>query len=51
MIIFCFLSGGLLFGMPGVIMAVPLALAVKTTLATLYDEQPVEQVRTAVCKQ
>jgi len=51
MIIFCFLSGGLLFGMSGVIMAVPLALAVKTTLATLYDEQPVEQVRTAVCKQ
>jgi predicted PurR-regulated permease PerM len=38
LVIFCFLSGGLLFGIPGVIMAVPIALAIKATLATLYDE-------------
>src|SRR5262249_51501121 len=37
-IIFCFLAGGLLFGIPGVIMAVPVALAIKVTLATIYDE-------------
>lgn len=38
LIIFCFLSGGLLFGIAGVIMAVPIALGIKITLATLYDE-------------
>jgi predicted PurR-regulated permease PerM len=38
LIIFCFLSGGALFGVVGVIMAVPVALVVKVTLATLYDE-------------
>jgi predicted PurR-regulated permease PerM len=38
LIIFCFLSGGILFGVVGVIMAVPVALIVKVTLATLYDE-------------
>ncbi|TMJ43739.1 MAG: AI-2E family transporter [Alphaproteobacteria bacterium] len=37
-IIFCFLAGGLLFGIPGVIMAVPVALAIKVSLATIYDE-------------
>jgi predicted PurR-regulated permease PerM len=38
LVIFCFLSGAVLFGMIGVIMAIPVALAVKTTLALLYDE-------------
>jgi predicted PurR-regulated permease PerM len=38
LVIFCFLSGGILFGIVGVIMAIPVALAVKITLATLYDE-------------
>jgi predicted PurR-regulated permease PerM len=37
-IIFCFISGGLLFGVAGLIMAVPGALAIKVTLATLYHE-------------
>ena len=37
-IIFCFISGGLLFGIAGLIMAVPVALAIKVTLATLYHE-------------
>jgi predicted PurR-regulated permease PerM len=38
LVIFCFLSGALLFGMVGVILAVPVALAVKVTLALFYDE-------------
>jgi predicted PurR-regulated permease PerM len=38
LVIFCFLSGALLFGMVGVILAVPVALVVKVTLALLYDE-------------
>ena len=38
LVIFCFLSGALLFGLIGVIMAVPVALTVKVTLALLYDE-------------
>jgi len=38
LVIFCFLSGALLFGIVGVIMAVPVALVVKVTLALLYDE-------------
>lgn len=38
LIIFCFLSGGLLFGVVGVILAGPMALVVKTTLTVLYDE-------------
>lgn len=39
LVIFCFLAGGLLFGLVGVVLSVPVALAVKTTLAVLYDEQ------------
>jgi predicted PurR-regulated permease PerM len=38
LVIFCFLSGGVLFGIAGVIMAIPVALAIKHTLAVLYDE-------------
>jgi predicted PurR-regulated permease PerM len=38
LIIFCFLAGAVLLGIPGVILAVPVALTVKATLATLYDE-------------
>jgi predicted PurR-regulated permease PerM len=37
-IIFCFIAGGMLFGIAGVVMAVPVALIVKTCLAVLYDE-------------
>jgi predicted PurR-regulated permease PerM len=39
-IIFCFIAGGVLFGISGVIMAVPVALGVKVCLAVLYDEPP-----------
>jgi predicted PurR-regulated permease PerM len=39
LIIFCFLAGGVVLGIPGVILAVPIALMVKSTLATLYDDQ------------
>jgi predicted PurR-regulated permease PerM len=38
LIIFCFLAGGALFGVIGVIAAVPVALVIKTTLSVLYDE-------------
>jgi predicted PurR-regulated permease PerM len=38
LIIFCFLAGAVLLGIPGVILAVPVALTVKATLATLYGE-------------
>lgn len=37
-VIFCFLTGGLLFGVVGIMLAVPVALAVRTTLAVLYRE-------------
>jgi predicted PurR-regulated permease PerM len=37
-IIFCFLAGGVLFGIVGIILAVPAALVVRTSLAILYDE-------------
>ncbi len=38
LVIFCFLTGGALFGIVGVILAVPFALMVKVTLATIYGE-------------
>jgi predicted PurR-regulated permease PerM len=38
MVIFCFLLGGALFGIAGVILAVPSVLVIRTTLAILYDE-------------
>ncbi len=39
LIIFCFLSGAVLLGVPGVIIAVPVALIIKNTLATLYGDE------------
>ena len=44
LVIFCFLSGALLFGVVGVIMAVPVALIVKIVLALLYDEPTKEML-------
>jgi predicted PurR-regulated permease PerM len=38
LVIFCFLCGGALFGIAGIILAVPSALVIRTTLAILYDE-------------
>jgi predicted PurR-regulated permease PerM len=40
LIIFCFLAGGVVLGIPGVILAVPVALVVKSTLATVYGDTP-----------
>lgn len=40
LIIFCFLAGGVVLGIPGVILAVPVALVVKSTLATIYGDVP-----------
>jgi predicted PurR-regulated permease PerM len=37
-VIFCFLAGAILFGIPGVILAVPVALTIKVTVGVLYDE-------------
>jgi predicted PurR-regulated permease PerM len=37
-IIFCFIAGGTLFGIVGIILSVPAALVVRTSLAILYDE-------------
>jgi predicted PurR-regulated permease PerM len=37
-VMFCFLAGGVLFGVVGVILAVPFALALKVVLAALYGE-------------
>ena len=39
LIIFCFLAGAVTFGIAGVILSVPVALTVKTTLATLYADE------------
>ncbi|MGH8148502.1 MAG: AI-2E family transporter [Steroidobacteraceae bacterium] len=41
-VIFCFLAGGVLFGIVGVILAVPVALSVKVVLANLYGEPHTE---------
>lgn len=41
LIIFCFLAGGLLFGIAGVILAVPAALTIRVTLSVIYREPPV----------
>jgi predicted PurR-regulated permease PerM len=38
LIIFCFLAGGVVLGIPGVILAVPVALVIKSALATLYGD-------------
>ncbi|HLH11984.1 MAG TPA: AI-2E family transporter [Methylovirgula sp.] len=38
LIIFCFLVGGVLFGLPGIILAVPIALTVRVTLSVLRGE-------------
>ena len=39
LVIFCFLTGGMLFGVVGVVMAVPAALTVKAFLGELYEEE------------
>jgi len=38
LIIFCFLAGAITFGITGVMLSVPVALTVKTALATVYGE-------------
>jgi predicted PurR-regulated permease PerM len=40
-VIFCFLAGAMLFGVPGVILAVPVALTIKVVVGVLY-EKPIE---------
>jgi predicted PurR-regulated permease PerM len=43
LVIFCFLAGGMLFGIVGVVMAVPVALAVKALLGEVYQEEGLKQ--------
>lgn len=38
LVIFCFLAGGLLFGIVGVILSVPVALSIKVLLRVIYQE-------------
>jgi predicted PurR-regulated permease PerM len=38
LVIFCFLAGGLLFGIVGVILSVPVALCIKVLLQEIYQE-------------
>ena len=38
LVIFCFLAGGAVFGIVGVVLAVPIALTVKVVLAAIYQE-------------
>ena len=43
LVIFCFLAGGLLFGVVGVVLAIPVALTIKISLLELYrryDSEP-----------
>jgi len=40
LVIFCFLAGGLLFGIVGVILSVPVALSIKVLLQAIYQEPP-----------
>ncbi|MGH6677772.1 MAG: AI-2E family transporter, partial [Bradyrhizobium sp.] len=42
-IIFCFFAGGLLFGVIGIIMAIPVALGVRVTLSVLRGEPSQQQ--------
>jgi len=38
LVIFCFLAGGLLFGIVGVMLSVPVALSIKVLLQVIYEE-------------
>lgn len=38
LVIFCFLAGGLLFGIVGVMLAVPVAISIKVLLTVIYED-------------
>ena len=40
LVIFCLLAGGVLFGIAGILLAVPVALSAKVVLETIYQERP-----------
>ncbi len=40
LVVFCFLSGGWLFGVIGVILSVPMALTIKVALHVTYEREP-----------
>jgi predicted PurR-regulated permease PerM len=43
-VIFCFLAGGILFNITGIIMAIPVALTIKAILYELYKESDIKLV-------
>jgi predicted PurR-regulated permease PerM len=47
LVIFCFLVGGLLFGIVGVVLAIPVALSIKASLNELYKEERREDRKAA----
>jgi predicted PurR-regulated permease PerM len=51
--VMCFVAGGVLFDITGAIMAVPVAISMKTCLAALYDEplEPNEAERNRNCSE
>ncbi len=38
LVIFCFLAGGILYGIVGVVLAIPVALTIRTVLSVVYNE-------------
>jgi predicted PurR-regulated permease PerM len=48
LVIFCFLAGGVLFGIVGVILAVPTALTIKVALSVMYREPLVGPLKSIV---
>ena len=50
LVMFCLLTGGLLFGVVGAILALPVALAIKSTLATLYEDEIAAEAATPLPK-
>jgi predicted PurR-regulated permease PerM len=45
LVIFCFIAGGLIYGVAGVILAMPTALGIKVVLSVLYEGTHTESVR------
>jgi predicted PurR-regulated permease PerM len=44
LVMFCFLAGGAVYGVLGVILAIPAALGTKVALAVLYEDSRAESV-------
>lgn len=51
LVIFCFLAGAMLFGISGVVLAVPIALAIKATLLAVYENEGVQTAQSRGAEQ